>query len=203
MDNIDLNESFINKRIAKEYFPIVYRQKQAYINNGGVLKEFKPSLLSGKVNDSQIWYRLKDFPITSLSEDRKERVLDATLTLEELSKIGMSGSVRTGKDRIFLTQNTLILPVVQEDPDNFILPSDEIRPYRAIFKNNRMTLEEIIVCFGCHWSELSTGLTKYGRNVFCIAEQLPLDIQEKYAHLMIQLKDLPKYINSNELNKKI
>lgn len=203
-NDIDLNEPFINRRIAREYFPIVYRQKPTYINNGGVVKEFKPSFLKKlPEEDGLIWYRLKDFPIDSLSEEKRERVLDATLTLSELRTIGMNASIKGRDTKIFFPQNTLILPVVQENPEDYILPSDEIRPYRAIFKNGKMTLEEIVVCFGCHWSELSTGLTKYGKNVFCIASELPTDIQEKYAHLMIQLKDIPKYINSDEINKKI
>lgn len=151
--------------------------------------------------DDNVWYALEDLP-----EMAQKDLIDVAITPLELKnqydrlkiKNTVYGTEESGNVLVYLGDETLILPVVGN-----ILPSDGINAYTAVYKNGKFTLESIIVCWGCHWSELFTGQTKYGNNVFCLASDLNESQLKIYENDIIKISEIGKYLGKDiELDSK-
>ena len=188
---------FVNLRYLKDYKLNI----PMYINHNGVIKRYVPSPFAKKdAVKSGIWCTLEDLP-----GDIQEMVEDVSITQSDLIKYFKNVAKKTSiqsayatqeKVKLHITGNTLLLPVV----DNF-LPYDGINAYTVIEKNGKPYLKEFLVGWDFHWSELYIGQTKYGNNVFCLAQDIPKEIQEKYADSFIKLSDALTYLENNQLEK--
>lgn len=179
MDNLYINSRYINS--ADNKWP-------KYICYNGVLKRYIPSLITKRiVNEDNVYYAMKDLP-----EFWQEKLRDMAVTPEELSHLKKSkaGNIIDNEGVIiFVNGNTLLVPIV----GNF-LPEDGIDAYTVVMNGDKPSLKPILVCFNCHWSDLFTGNTVYGDNVFCLLSDLPLDIQQRMANQTIALKNVSEFL---------
>ena len=103
------------------------------------------------------------------------------------------------RTKVLVTESTPLMPIV----GNF-LPSDGVNAYTVKITNGKYKLVPILICVSCHWSDLFSGNTKYGENVFCLASDLPRELLEKHIEEIITLGEVPKFLNMNkeEFSKK-
>ena len=185
---------FVNLRYLKDY----KINAPMYVNHNGVIKRYIPSPFAKKdAIKSGIWCILDDLP-----NEIREKVEDVSTTESELIEYFKTTLDKSPKQSAYATQenvklhitdNTLLLPIV----DNF-LPYDGINAYTVIEKNGKPYLKSIVIGITFHWSELYTGQSKYGNNVFCLAQDIPKELQEKYADCFIKLSDALTYLNQNK-----
>lgn len=186
---------FINSRYIKGN-----TKAPMYVNHNGVIKRYVPSPFTKRdALRSGIWYSVDELP----KEMRDTIDIDMAITQEDLlkhfrkvasKKSGLPSVYATNeKLKFHLTDDTLLLPIV----DNF-LPYDGINAYTIIEKDGSPQLKAILVNYDCHWSELYTGETKYGNNVFCLAQDLPKDVQEKFAECFITLSQALDYLSQTK-----
>ena len=113
-----------------------------------------------------------------------------TITESELVHFANNNIMRegvypqNGDARIHINDDTLLLPIV----GNF-LPSDGMNAYTIFRRDGVSHLEPILVCWNMHWSELFTGNTKYGNNVFCLKDDLNTALRERFESDFIRLGD--------------
>lgn len=170
-----------------------------YVVNAGVVKRYIPSPLSKKcVKENGLWYNFEDLP-----EELRYKLKDTAITYEELVSFSKNSKFRegyysSGEDtRIYINGDSLILPIIE----NF-LPSDGINAYTVVYDDEDIYLKPILICFDCHWSDLFTGNTKYGNNVFCLAADLSYDLKTRFIDDFIRLKDAPSYLENEEMHEK-
>lgn len=183
---MNLNKLFVHCRYLKSLqgeYPI-------YIENRGILKSGKLALLKrSKIKNQDYWYSLEDLPL-----ELQDILRDVAITYEELmeSKKKKTSSIDMldgSEVKLRIDRETPILPIV----GNF-LPRDGVNAYTVTNKDGSIDLKPIIICWGCHWSELFTGSTKYGHNVFCLASDLNEAQIANFIDDIIPLKDAPKYL---------
>ena len=173
---------FINKTRVK----LLSSKYPQYIINNGVIKMYKPSPLAiTKPADNKIWLCLDDLPEPLKSHMKQYGVSESELCPKKnKSKV------------VEFDDNTPILPIVGN-----LLPNDNVTAFTAVYKNNRWTLNAIVVCWDCHWSELFTGQTKYKNNVFCVADELSDEQKEDFIDKIITLGEVPKYLGLDSTQK--
>lgn len=189
------NELFVNMRYINSpqfVFPI-------YMLNKGVIKEVKwNKRVFQSVGRDNLWCKLSD-----LDRELQSKLHDMTITGNELTAMYKKkeaeyttwGNELDGDVKIFVNDKTMVLPIVGN-----LLPSDGTNAYTAVIKNGKVSLDPILVCWGCHWSDLFTGQTKYKNNVFCLASDLTEAQRELYAEDMIPLREAINYIESPEIS---
>ena len=188
-------ESYIRKSNLKTLgFTLDDKTKQFVVNNG-VIKEFKPGRFTWRlIKDNNIFIKLSDLPI-----EAQGLLASEVITEDELKNVSNKKTndynIYTEEDtKVFVNGNTPVLPIV----GNF-LPSDGINAYTAVYKEDgTLTLEAILVNWNCHWSDLFSGETKYGDNVFCLASDLPVEVIERFADDIIPLSAVPDLIDMSK-----
>lgn len=200
-----MEDLFVNRRVVFEFeknngkphtslfrYPI-------FMNHNGVLKRINPILIR-KMPNENIWFQLSYLPDDYQSALKEEAVRAEDLTgFSMTNKRQHEGSVYSNSEdggiRIYVNDDLLVLPIVDK-----LLPSDGVNAYTVVIENGECNLKEILVCWGCHWSELFTGETKYGKNVFCLASDLSPEQREQFIDDIIRLGDVPDYLASFEKN---
>lgn len=184
---------FVNRRYLKflnDSYPL-------YINHNGVLKRCLSKFISTRSFDSDdFWYRLSDIPASYA-----EKVLDVAISLEDIKNIKKKNAdtvLDSDEVKVYVTEETLLLPIVGN-----LLPDDGVNAYTVVYKGGKLTLKPILVCWGCHWSELFTGQTKYGANVFCLGSDLGKELMMRFASEMIPLRDVPTYLKEEAMDGEI
>lgn len=188
------DELLINERYVKD----IASGKKTYTLVSGAVKEFRLTPLTRKlIKKDSLWYRLKDF-----DQETQERLEDMAITLEDLqmqlnrSKVTKDRVLDAYNVSVYVDESTMLLPVVGN-----ILPSDSTCAYTVKFVNGMPTLQTILVCWGCHWSELFTGQTKYGNNVFCLASDLTPEVRAQYLDEMIPLGQVQEFLGMGKPDK--
>ena len=174
---MNLDKLFVNKR----YTNGISNKFPMYVINNGNIKRYVPNKFSKNyITDSDIWYKLEDLP-----KSLQEKLADVSITGNELRTIKQRDFVYSKGNRKNISDKTLIMPVVGK-----LLPQDGVQAYTAILTPSGYTLKEIIVCWPYHWSDLFTGNTKYGNNVFCLASELSDEQIEEFAEDIIPLENV-------------
>ncbi len=156
-----------------------------YVVHNGVIKEYIPSPLSqDKISDSKLYYCLDDIPNPLRSILRVRAVKESTLV------------ERVRRNGIMSDPNTPILPIVGN-----LLPSDGVNAYTVVFNNGLPELRAFLVCWDFHWSELYTGQTGFGYNVFCLVEDLTPEQRDNYIDKIITLGEVQKYLDMHKNEK--
>ncbi len=190
---MDINDLVVNSRYVPKS-SIRGLKINVYVLNNGVLKKAIVSpLLSKSTPKNNLWYRLEDLPseLQLALEDVSISVVD--LMAKFGSKKSSNDIFDNDNTKIYVSSNTKLLPVVGN-----ILPSDGVPAFTVIMDGNRPKLKGIPVCWNCHWSELFSGTTKYGENVFCLASDLSDGQKELYKEDIITLSDTPKFLGLNQ-----
>lgn len=177
-------ELFINKRYLGEYAG----SAALYYNNKGVLKRYIPSKFTKKIVDEDLlWCRLADLP-----EELQVKLYHMANTLEDImyQKTHIKDVYDTNKVKVYISRETELLQVV-----NKILPSDGTHAYTVVWKDDKLDLKPIVVCWNCHWSDLFSGNSEFGDNVFCLASDLPTMQREAFKEDIITLEQVPELIH--------
>lgn len=193
MDNnvLDAYELFVNQM----YVPKLGASYKRYLNNNGVLKEFKLGPLASKVvNKNAIWYRLKDLP-NFMQASLKDKALSVE-DIRYMSDKGRRAQEFYDKEgvKIYVTGTTELIPVV----GNF-LAQDGMYAYTVVIRDNQVTLKPILS--SPHWSDIFAGSSEYGMNVFILASDLPPEKQEFFRSEMIMLKDALDFLEQNRSSR--
>lgn len=181
---------FLNDR----YVPQQLKEKlKVYTFNNGIFKECLPYRFSKKILGTENLY----FDFDALPEELQLKYEDMVINInEDLNIFTDKNNVRYVYDKnnikVRINENTPILPIVGN-----ILPSDDVHAYTIRKKDGIYTLIPIVICIDCHWSDLFSGRTKYGKNVFCLASDLSKDILEEHIAEIITLKDASNFLNEN------
>lgn len=189
------NKLFVHKRNVGDIegdYPI-------YFDCGGVLKRGILNLFNRMINSrgessDDYWYCVDDLPLQI-----QERVQDFVITYGEYvasKKVKTPKNVVYDMDKVLVavTDTTPILPIVGN-----LLPSDGVPAYTVGYdKNGSLRLNSILVCWGCHWSDLFTGSTRYKNNVFCLASDLSSEQVKSFVDDIIVLGEAPEYLRSLE-----
>lgn len=183
--------------VNQKYVPKLGTHYKRYVNNNGVLKEFKLGVLASKlISKDLIWFKLDELP-----RFLQERLLDKALTMEEIFEMS-NKSIRSqdfiDKEdvKVYIADNTEIMPVV----GNF-LPSDGVDAYFVDIVDDKISLKPILICYGFHWADLFSGMTKYKNNVFCLASDLTPEQREYFKDDIIELKDVLDFLENNNIKK--
>jgi hypothetical protein len=158
----------------------------------GVLKKYIATPLARKtVKESDIWYDLSELP-----PEVQESIQDMATTPEELARgakpksLGKKINIYDNDEVvIYVNKGTLLLPVVGN-----LLPNDGTNAYTVDWSSGEPNLKPILICWGCHWSELFTGQTKYKNNVFCLASDLSPEQREYFIDDIITLEDTREFL---------
>lgn len=183
---IENSTLFINSRYTGDIKGI-----PTYVNHNGVLKKYISSRLANRIVDTNNkYYALEDLP-----QELQERYLDISVSLVELahgSKIEQKENTIYDAENtlIFVKDDTLVLPVVGN-----ILPDDGIPAFTVVDLEGVSKLKSILICWGCHWSELFAGITKYENNVFCLASDLTEEQRIYFENEIISLSEVNDYLN--------
>lgn len=188
---MDQNRLFINSRYINGKIAGLPR----YVCHRGVIKRYVASPIARKTfKPDDIYYAFDELP-----EEVKSLIDDMTISAEDLidnynakNDKGI-GVIDAEKVLIYVTPNTPLLPVVGN-----ILPSDGTHAYTVEIEDDDLKLKPILICWGCHWSELFTGQTRYKNNVFCLASELSEELLQAYIDDIILLKDVPEYLSQLE-----
>ena len=185
---------FINKRYVKD----LEGKYTIYMSRNGILKKVVNNPLFKRVlTEDNTWYDLHELPI-NLQESLHNMAITASELAKYLNKGENKNKIIDSEDvTIFVKEDTLILPVVGN-----ILPSDGTHAYTVIFKDGVPSLKPIIICWNCHWSELFTGLTPYGNNVFCLVSELSNEQRKRFLDEIISLKEAAEFLESKEISSK-
>lgn len=181
---------FINKRYVRN----AAGNYTIYVNRNGVLKKVALSpLLKRVTNEKDIWYDLEEF-----TQDIQNQLKDMAVSLDELKDLTAKPNKNMKKDSfldsdgvlIYVSKDIELLPIV----GNF-LPNDGVNAYTIVCSKETgyiPKLKPIIVCWNCHWSELFTGQTTYGNNVFCLASELTDEQRKIFIKDIITLENASK-----------
>lgn len=188
---MNLENVFVNRR----YLSFLDVNYPVYCNNNGVMKKCLSGRFALKMfPEEKLWYCLNDLP-----ESIRENVMDVAISIEEIDehfqKRKTHSAIYDGDGtQIFVKDDVLILPIVGN-----LLPSDGTPAFTVVTHDEKPHLEPILVCWGCHWSELFTGQTKYGFNVFCLVSDLTKEQIDMFVDDIICLGDSISYLE--ELNR--
>lgn len=194
------NTLFVNQK----HVPNLGASYKRYVNHDGVLKEFKLGFLSNRiVNKKEIYFKLKDLPkyLQKSLKDKsltKEEIKEITIQIIRKQELRRQEFLDKEDVRIFLNENTEILPIVGN-----LLPSDGVYAFTITIKNDLITLKPILICGNCHWSDLFAGNTIFGKNVFCLATDLSKEQREYFKEEIIELKDALDFLENKNLVRKI
>lgn len=186
---MEQNKLFVNKRNVPELSGKYTR----YVNKNGVLKRFIPSPLAKlTIDDNDIWYDYSELPL-----DLQEKLCDLTITQDELPNnvngmIKKNNIIDSQEVKIFVTPDTLLFPIVGN-----LLPTDGTYAYTVVMENDKLRIKPIDVCWNCHWSELFTGQSDYGNNVFCLVSELSKEQMVQFLDDIIRLRDVPEFLGWN------
>ncbi len=162
-----------------------------------ILKSFILSTGSWKKAQDQnkLWCKLSDLPF-----EIQESLSHMANTLSEIThkKESTSGIYDNSHVKIFVDGETLLVPVVGR-----LLPSDGIYAYTIKLKQNKPSIEPIVVCWNCHWSDLFAGNTEFGNNVFCLFTDLSDQQRKDFYDDAIPLKDIPQFLGLQTNQSKI
>lgn len=186
------NELFINAR----YLGTSASKFNQYYNHKGVLKRYIPSRFSRKIIDhNNLWCKLSDLP-----GYLQEELSDMSNTLEEImyDQFLTQGFYDSHDVRIFIDQDTLVLPVVGK-----VLATDGTPAFTVVEEDNTLIIKPILVCWNCHWSDLFAGNTKYGNNVFCMFSDLSENQKEIFKGEAITVGELPEYLGLENTKIKV
>ncbi len=196
---MDLNDLVVNQRYVPKS-SIKGLKLPVYTLNNGVLKKALASpLLLRSVSRDNIWFRLSDLP-----SDLQMALEDVSISAESLmeqyrpKKTANYNVFDNDNIKVYVSSTTQVLPVVGN-----ILPNDGIPAFTVILVNGKPKLQGIPVCWNCHWSELFSGQTKYGENVFCLASDLTEEQRIRFQDDIIEIKDAPAYLGLDEPTKEI
>lgn len=191
MDNdntLDANELFI----SQAYIPNLGPSYKRFLNNNGILKEFKIGILANRiVNKNQVYYRLRDLP-----NYLQENLLDKAMSANDIRNLSNKANKKqefVDKEgvKIYITATTEILPVVGN-----LLPQDGVYAYTVVEKDNQIMLKPILT--SPHWADVFAGKAEFGMNVFCLASDLTLEQQEYFKNSIIELKDALDFLEQNK-----
>lgn len=146
-------------------------------------------------DQNEIWCKLSDLPF-----EIQESLSHMANTLSEIThkKEPTVGIYDNSHVKIFVDGDTLLVPVVGR-----LLPSDGIYAYTIKLKHGKPSLESIVVCWNCHWSDLFAGNTEFGNNVFCLFTDLSEQQQKDFYSDAIPLKDIPQFLGLENHQSKI
>jgi hypothetical protein len=189
----------MNKYLNCRYVPNIKNLK-TYINHNGVFKEFKTGIFSRKLlSQDKLFYLFSDLPEKTQTEYEDMAISDEEIVPKRI-KIdqGKQYVIDDNGTKIFINDNTPLLPVVGK-----FLPSDGLNAYYVSYENTNLVLVPILICFNCHWSDLYTGNTKYGKNVFCLVSDIDKSKMDNYIGSIITLKEVPNFLGKdNRLKSK-
>jgi len=182
---------FINKR----YLPDLKGTYPLYMNRNGVFKRIQSNLFASRIaGPDNIWYDLSDLP-----QEYQERFADISISPTEVTK-SFNGKIESFYDNeqvlIYVKDNTELLPVVGN-----LLPNDGVPAFTVVNNGDKLNIKPIIICWDCHWSELFSGTTEYGMNVFCLASDLSPEQRIIFANDIIELSEVPDYLEQNKSSK--
>ncbi len=196
---MDLNDLVVNQRYVPKS-SIKGLKLPVYTLNNGILKKCLASpLLLRSVSKDNLWFKLGDLP-----SDLQLALEDVSISAENLmaqfrpKRTGSDNIIDNDKTRVYISSTTEILPIVGN-----ILPNDGVPAFTVVMINGKPELKSILVCWGCHWSELFSGQTKYGENVFCLASDLTEEQRLRFQDDIIQIKDAPSFLGLDEPTKEI
>lgn len=191
---MDSEKLFINKR----YVQNLEGKYTIYMNRNGVLKKIGSNpLFKRLLTEENTWYDLSELPL-NLQNSLHNMGVTASELLQYNNKVQNKNRIIDSDDvTIFVKEDTPILPVVGN-----LLPSDGTHAYTVIFKDGKPSLKPIVICWDCHWSELFTGLTSYGNNVFCLASELTPEQRERFLDEIITLREAAEFLDSKEVKPK-
>lgn len=185
---MDMDKMFVHRRnvgALEGNYPI-------YFDCNGVLKKGLLSLFSRMNTDANdYWYCIDDLPKEVVGRVQDFVISYGDYVAARKAKDNQDNVWDVDAVRVLVNDDTPLLPVVGR-----LLPSDGTYAYTVIEKNGALRLQSILVCWGCHWSDLFTGRTKYGNNVFCLASDLSTEQIKEYVDDIILLKDAPDYLSS-------
>ncbi len=188
---------FMKKFLNIRYVPkeLLKSVKVYTLANGG-FKECLPFIVTRKVVKPQNLYCY----INDLPKEIQNKYEDMAISEDDnLSKIYFNRkgayTYNSEKVKVVINENTLLLPIVGN-----LLPSGDITPYTVLFNNGKFTLVPILISLRNHWSDLYSGKTRYGNNVFCLASDLDKEKVEEHLNEIITVKEVPKYLKLTKLN---
>ena len=185
---MEKDKLFINKR----YLPDLKGTYPLYMNRNGVFKKIQSTVFASRIaGPDNVWYDLSDLP-----KEYQERFADISISPTEVTK-AFNGKIKSFYDNekvlIYVKDDTELLPIVGN-----LLPNDGVPAFTVITEEDKLKLEPIIVCWNCHWSELFSGITRYGMNVFCLASDLSPEQREVFARDIIKLSDVPDFLEHQQ-----
>lgn len=172
-----------------------------YVQNNGIFKKCANSLVSRmQIYKDKLYYSIEDLP-----KELQLKYADMAIDEEDMlnQKIVKSGKNSYFYDncntKVLINDMTLLVPVVGN-----ILLNDEnnVGAFTVKEENGKLTLSPIIICVNCHWSDLYTGQTKYGNNVFCLLSDLDINAIDRFIDKAIYLKDAFYYLKQLENKSK-
>jgi len=196
---MDLNDLVVNQRYVPKSSIKGLKLPIYTLNNGILKKAIASPLLLRSVSKDNLWFKLSDLP-----SDLQLALEDVSISAENL--MAQYRPKRTANNdvfdndniKVYVSSTTEVLPIVGN-----ILPNDGVPAFTVVMQDGKPKLKGIPVCWDCHWSELFSGQTKYGENVFCLASDLTEEQRIRFQDDIIQIKDAPSLLGLDEPTKEI
>ncbi len=189
----------MKKFLSARYVPEeLMRSVKIYMLSNGVFKECLPFVITRKVVPlNNIYCDFDQMPL-DIQQKYEDMVVNEDDNLSRIYFTKKGSYIYDNDDvKVVINEKTYVLPIV-----NNLLPSDDVTPYTVLFNNGNYVLVPILISLRNHWSFLYAGGTKYGKNVFCLASELPKEKLEEHISEVIMVKDVPRYLQAEVLKDK-